>query len=58
MDSLTYLTLLMQHGYVDDGQIQMTLEEQKITGKEIRVRLARWWSMETTNARTAARLTL
>jgi len=35
MDSLTYLTLLKQHGYVDDGQIQMTLEEQKITGKEI-----------------------
>ncbi len=35
MDSLTYLTLLKQHGYVDDGQIQMTLEEQKITGKDI-----------------------
>jgi len=35
MDALTYLSLLRQHGHVDDGQIQLALEEQKTTGKPV-----------------------
>ena len=35
MDALTYLSLLKQHEYVDDSQVQMALEEQKTSGKTI-----------------------
>ncbi len=35
MDALSYLTFLKQHGYVDDAQIQLVLEEQKLHGKHV-----------------------
>ena len=35
MDALTYLSLLKQRQFIDDSQIQLALEEQKTSGKQI-----------------------